>query len=405
MDEYLESQLKDRDIVATIRAFNRDRLPQLVARKYAKMSDNAFAFLRGSCHLFYQDWPQDSSLNLAPQVWICGDLHLENFGSYKGDDRQIYFGINDFDESELAPCTWDLARLTTSILLAVENLELDRDRGQQLAQMYLTKYANTLTTGNIRAIVADNASGIVGELLEKLSKRDRHEFLDERTELIDDRRQLKLDPEKIFEIDPALDRDLRATIDNWAQTQPNPEFYRILDIKFRAAGTGSLGLDRYAILVEGKGSPDRNYLLDLKYQPHSALEPYLITPQPAWSNQATRVMIAQQLVQSAPPALLAALDFKGKSYLLRELQPTQDKIELQPDRINKSDLEKLINTVAEVTAYAHLHSSGKRGAANAQDLMDLGADTNWQQEILVYANNYAQQVRQDYRNFRENQNI
>ncbi|NJK53097.1 MAG: DUF2252 family protein, partial [Leptolyngbyaceae cyanobacterium SU_3_3] len=68
---------------------------------------NAFVFLRGSCHLFYEDLPTDSRLDAAPHTWICGDLHLQNFGSYKGDDRLVYFDINDFDEAALAPCTWD----------------------------------------------------------------------------------------------------------------------------------------------------------------------------------------------------------------------------------------------------------------------------------------------------------
>jgi uncharacterized protein (DUF2252 family) len=48
------------------------------------------------------------------------------------------------------------------------------------------------------------------------------------------------------------------------RTQPNPAFYEVLDVARRIAGTASLGIDRYVILIHGKGSPDRNYLLDLK---------------------------------------------------------------------------------------------------------------------------------------------
>jgi uncharacterized protein (DUF2252 family) len=160
-----------------------------------------------------------------------------------------------------------------------------------------------------------------------------------------------------------------------------------------------LGLDRYLILVTGNGSPDRNYLLDFKQQPIYILPPFLSAVQPQWTNSATRVMKVQQLVQSAPPALLAAIDFDRSSYLLRELQPTQDKIELKDANIGIDRLEKLVATMAEVTAFAQLHSSGKLGAAIAQELIDFGESIDWQQEVLTYANNYARQVRSDYRDF------
>ena len=111
---------KDRDVWGLIQTFNSQRDRATLAQKYIKMRKNAFTFFRGTCHLFYRDLPPDSILNTAPTVWSCGDLHLENFGAYKGDNRQIYFGIDDFDEGILAPCTWDIARLLTSIFLAVD---------------------------------------------------------------------------------------------------------------------------------------------------------------------------------------------------------------------------------------------------------------------------------------------
>lgn len=50
---------------------------------------HAFVFLRGSCHLFYARRPTAGALRKAPASWICGDLHLENFGSYKGDSQLV----------------------------------------------------------------------------------------------------------------------------------------------------------------------------------------------------------------------------------------------------------------------------------------------------------------------------
>ncbi len=389
----------DRDIWQLIQAFDRQRDPNILAKKYTKMRKDAFVFFRGACHLFYRDFPLDSSLNLAPPTWICGDLHLENFGTYKGDNRQIYFGINDFDEGVLAPCTWDIARLLTSIFLAVDSLSLDRSSGQELADSFLNSYTDTLTTGKIAAIGEDNTHGIVADLLRDIQRRKRSELLNERTKLIKSTRQLKFDTEKILKVSNQRQERVTQSIYNWAKTQINPDFFEVLDVGFRLAGTGSLGVDRYLILVAGKDSPDRNYLLDFKQQLNSSLQPYLINEQPQWINQATRVMKVQQLVQPAPPAVLAAIEFNGNSYLLRELQPTQDKIELKAGKISLEQLQELIQTIAQGTALAHLHGSGKLGAAPAEDLISFGQNFDWQEQVLNYAINYVSKVQLDYQDF------
>lgn len=389
----------NRNVKELIQEFNRDRNPAILPRKYASLRKNALTFFRGTCHLFYQALPTSITQVSAPQVWICGDLHLENFGTYKGDDRQIYFGINDFDEGVLAPCTWDIVRLVTSLFIATGDLNIDPVDATRLAQTYLKNYETALSTGRIRAIVADNAHGIVEDLLLNLSQRKRLDLLAERTELIKEHRRLRFNEEKILEIDKQQQQRVVEAINIWANTQVNPEFFKVLDVGFRIAGTGSLGLDRYLILVEGKGSPSHNYLLDLKEQQNSVLQPYLTTPQPNWVNQATRVMKVQQLVQSASPAIATAIELNGTSYFLRELQPSQDKITLKAGKYSFDELSSLIEIMAQVTASTHLHGSGKSGAAIADDLIAFAHDSTWRTEILTYAHEYAKQVQLDYQDF------
>jgi uncharacterized protein (DUF2252 family) len=392
--------MSNRDVWQLVQTFNRQRDRELVRKKYSKLADDAFSFFRGTCHLFCHDLPSNLTDRLAPNVWICGDLHLENFGTYKGDDRQIYFGINDFDESTLAPCTWDLARLSTSIFLAADNLKLDRVVAIGLVQSYLTSYSTALATDKNTVTIEENTGGAIAELIDSLRQRKRVDLLKEKTELTKDILQLKLAKGKTLKIDKQQRKDITLVIHDWAKTQSKPEFFEVLDVGFRLAGIGSLGLDRYLILVTGKGSPDRNYLLDFKQQPNSALQPYLTVPQPQWTNQATRVMRVQQLVQSSPPALLAAIEYNNSSYLLRELQPTADKLCLEATARKLSHLGKSIEIVAQVTASAHLRSSGKLGASSAADLITFGSNLDWQQQILIYAKNYADQVRADYHQFK-----
>ena len=108
------------------------------------MQNDAFAFLRGSAHLFYEDWPQDSSLNAAPLAWLSGDLHFENFGSYKGDNRLCYFDINDFDEAALGPCSLDLTRFLCSLLVGAQTLGVEQAQAFQLCENFLDAYCRGL---------------------------------------------------------------------------------------------------------------------------------------------------------------------------------------------------------------------------------------------------------------------
>src|ERR1035437_1857954 len=111
-----------KDIPLRIKLFNTDRTPQFLQLKYKAMNEDAYRFFRATTHLFYEDVPEHSFLHASPRVWLCGDLHLENYGSYKGDDRVAYFNINDFDESVLGPGLFDVARMLTSIYVAASNL-------------------------------------------------------------------------------------------------------------------------------------------------------------------------------------------------------------------------------------------------------------------------------------------
>ena len=120
-------------IIERIQSFNADREPERLALKYQRMRANAFAFFRGTCHLFYEDWVKGGPLDAAPLAWLSGDLHLENFGSYKGDNRLGYFDLNDFDEAFLAPASWDLARFTTSLYLAADALKIGDSDTRALA--------------------------------------------------------------------------------------------------------------------------------------------------------------------------------------------------------------------------------------------------------------------------------
>jgi uncharacterized protein (DUF2252 family) len=394
-----QQERSPRDVIARIRFFHKDQDPTLVKRKYQALRANVFAFFRGTSFLFYEDWPVASPLDQAPLVWVCGDLHLENFGGYKSDDRKIYFDLNDFDEATLAPSTWELARMLTSVLVGGEVLKIKRAEALAQCHLFLNAYSQALIQGKAHILGQDEASGPIKRLLSELAQRKRKDFLKERTVLKDGKRVLRIDQVKMLSVSgPERERVISA-FHAWSATQPNPPFFRVLDLGQRIAGIASLGLKRYALLVEGKGSPDQNYLLELKQARSSTLQLHLAIPQPTWMSEAERIVAVQQRMQAMPPALLHALSLEKDSFVLKELQPSQDRIALQSLTGDLDRLDVLMQTMGRLTAWAQLRSSNQQGSVSKAELFTFVKAQQGQHALLEYAQTYARQTEKDYQTF------
>ena len=184
---------------------------------------------------------------------------------------------------------------------------------------------------------------------------------------------------------------------NFARKQTSPEFFKPLDVARRIAGTGSLGLERYVILVEGRESPDGNVLLDLKYQPAPALAPYLKLPQPHWKSEVERVIGIQRRAQAIARAFLTAVKLGRKSFMLKEAQPTSDKVDLVGWQGTIEDLRRLVHTMGQLVAWSHLRASGREGSAIADQFIDFGEQNRWRRELLELAEEMAPRVEEDWR--------
>jgi uncharacterized protein (DUF2252 family) len=393
--------MRERAALERIRTFNHGREPERLQIKFDKMAADPFSFFRGTCHLFYADWPKHSPLDDAPAAWLCGDLHLENFGSYKGDNRLTYFDINDFDEAAMAPVTWDLARMVTSVRLASALAGLDGEARRTVEQTFLRAYRDALVSGKACWIERATATGLIGDLLTKVGERKRASYLEARTKLHGQRRKLKPLKGKTLEMSTNAEADaITEFMYRFAAKQPDASFFTPLDIKRRIAGTGSLGLRRYVILVEGHGSPDSNYLIDLKEAAPSALAPRLKLPQPRWKTPAARVTDLQQRLQANSPALLRPVRFDGTSWILRELQPSEDRVAFDAARERPHELVHLAGTLGNLTAWAHLRSSGRAGSATADALIGFAEKRGWIGKTRAYAKRYAARVMQDWKAFK-----
>lgn len=393
------------NVAETIRNYNAGRDPERLAMKYANLRTNPFVFLRGTCHLFYERLPQDALFaGKVPAGWVCGDAHLENFGSYKGDNRLVYFDLNDFDEAALAPVTWDLVRFLSSILVAGDGLCATTDDADALCNTALDAYAGALQSGKARWVDRDNAGGLIGQLLDTLKARTRPAFLDKRTDRKGHGRVIRIDNKRALAATDAQRDRATKLVDGYAATQDKPGFFKVLDVARRIAGTGSLGVERYIILVEGKGSPDGNYLLDLKEALPSSLVPRLKLAQPAWPSQAHRVVGLQRRMQAVSMAFLQPIAGAGAdaaaSYVLRGLQPSEDRVSLDVKRTSPDQIRGVTDEMGQLMAWAQLRSSGRQGSATADALIDFGGSAKtWRKDLMAAAHQCAAQVVKDWKDY------
>ena len=391
-----------KNIIKRIQKFNSGRDPELVKLKFEALKENSFRFFRGTCHLFYEDLPAKSFILRSPKTWICGDLHLENFGTFKGNNRLAYFDMNDFDEAMLAPCLLDIVRLCTSVYLAADLVKLEIADCNKLVRVFLRAYATNLEQGYIKYIEQQTANGFVKDLLRHATERTRLEMLRQRVVISKSELTIKHDQLKAFAADKAKRKEVKISLKKWAEKNaPNPEFYKVIDVANRATGTGSIGIERYLVLVQGKGKPDGYYLFDIK----EALSPsglqYLNLKQPKWKNDAERLIMVQRRVQASSPAYLNAIKIGKKWFVMKELQPLEDKVDFNLLIDEPQKIAQLLNDMGCIVAWNNLRSGGRQNSAIADDLMKFGSNLHkLEDEIVSYASTYASKTIKNWVEFK-----
>jgi uncharacterized protein (DUF2252 family) len=387
------------DCVPRIERYNAGRETERLALKYRAMGRSPFAFFRGTAHIFWEDARAAASLPDGPPAWACGDLHLENFGSYRGANGLAYFDLNDFDEAALAPAPWELARFVTSLYVAAPSLGLGRSDATALARYFLEAYQRALSNGKALWIERATAKGMVRDLLLAVKGRSRAELIESRTRWRSGRVLLRTDGRHALAIPVGSRAATVSLFGRFARAGLHGERYRLLDVARRIAGTGSLGIHRYVLLVSEEDRPERRILLDVKEARPSALAPFASVPQPTWASEAERVVQLQHRMQAVSPALLQAANIGGVAYVVRELQPTEDRLSLATASDRPRRLRGALKSMARVVAWAQLRSSGRGGAATADELIAFAATRGWQQGLIDYARRYQRTANADWRRF------
>ncbi len=333
----------------------------LFLHKCARMAPSPFDFLRGSAPLFYAALRKVPQLAAGPKGdgWLAGDLHLENFGVYRpqtlADDARanvVVFDVNDFDDAFVGPQRLDVLRLLTSTVLAA--------RTWGLAALAVRDALETTLAG----VLAGRTGGTAGRapepvraLLERAAARTRLELLDARTELTAKGRRFVLG-ERYRPLSQRLKGRAAKAFAEYVRALPDAvrgqhaHAWEVQDIAFRVAGTGSLGVQRIAVLVSGKGGPDGGWIFDMKEEdePSGA---FFATSHAG--SGAGRVLKALRKCLASPPRMAGSTELEGQSLLVRRLMPQEDRLSFA--HLHPEQRESVLRYLGALTGAMH-----RRGA-------------------------------------------
>ncbi len=290
--------------------------------KHKAMSADQFSFLRATFYRWIQLWPKSCpGLARSPTVLAVGDLHVENFGTWRDMEGRLVWGINDFDEAYPLPYTNDLVRLAVSAHLAIAENHL-AIRPADACDAILEGYAKALEAGGAPFILAEGHQWLRATVMSDL--RNPGKFWE------------RLDA--LPEITRGIPNKARKALESQLPERGLP--YRVAH---RVAGLGSLGRQRLVALADWRGGK-------------IAREAKALVPSAcAWANGDGKVnpqykRILSRAIRCPDPFVDVRL-----GWIVRRLAPDCSRIELS-SLPKGHDEYKLLEAMGSETANVHLGS-------------------------------------------------
>ncbi|HTF50462.1 MAG TPA: DUF2252 domain-containing protein [Pseudonocardia sp.] len=390
--------------------------------KFRKMAADPFAFYRGSDCLFLADvagLPDPWADERTSRVWIQGDLHAENFGTYMDGNGALIFDVNDFDEAYLGHFTWDLQRLAASVALLGWRKALSDDDISRLVERYTTAYLDQVRQfvhtdrDHEFSLRLDNTEGAVQVSLQSARLSGRAVQLESMTELHGYERTFKAGPGV-----RRLDDGERALVDDaferYLETIPEEKrlrgvVYTVKDVVGRSGfGIGSAGLPAYNVLIEGFNQAlDNDVVLSMKQGNVAALSRVVTDRRIAeyFLHHGHRTAVSQRALQAHAEPLLGYTELDGTGFVVRELSPYE--ADLDWGDINEPDeMAQVLEYLGRATAKAHCVSDADADTAlvefQTEDaiVQTVGdRDEEFVGRLVEFAHDYAAIVRADHRLF------
>ena len=326
-------------------------------RKRREMKKHAYPFLRATFYRWAQRWPQICrGLQSGPVVLSVGDLHVENFGTWRDAEGRLIWGVNDFDEACWLPPTNDLVRLATSAELAV-GIKLDAD---DIARAITEGYGRAVERGGRPYVLSEDHPEMRALALARLKDPEKYW------------RKLLAWPDVASEIPRGARKGIRDLM---------PARGLSWHIVHRQAGLGSLGRQRFTAIADWAGGK-------------IAREAKALAPS-AWAwvsgRKVSRRRLHREILARAVRCADPLVTIHGR-WIVRRLAPDCSRIELD-SLPAEQDQRLLLNAMGGETANIHLGSVKPRRLLRHLEQLPR----SWLQEAT---SEMADAVRADWKRYR-----
>jgi uncharacterized protein (DUF2252 family) len=396
--------------------------PRAFRRKFRKMAASPFAFYRGSAPLFYADvarlddpWADERT----SRVWIQGDLHAENFGTYMDSAGILVFDVNDFDEAYLGHFTWDLQRMAASLALLGFAKALSDEAIERMIATYAGAYVDRVrafATGERDRefrLTLDNTDGVLHDVLLNARLETRIGLLEAMTTVEGAERRFasgagvrRLDDGERAEVEEAFGAYLETIPEIKRQHSVS---YAVKDVIGRSGlGIGSAGLPAYSLLVEGRTQALENDVV-LSMKQGNVAAPSKVTGDETirsyFEHAGHRTAVSQRALQAHADPWLGWCELRGVGQVVKEVSPYEADIDW--DHVSDlDDVFPLLRYLGEATAKVHCVSD----AGSEQTLVEFqtedailgvvdGREDEFAADLVRFGRAYGELARDDHRRF------
>lgn len=421
------------DPVALLEEQNLTREQDLVPVRHGRMLASPFTFYRGAAKIMADDLKDTPRAGL--RVQLCGDAHLSNFGLFASPERNLLFGLNDFDETLPGPFEYDVMRMSASFTIAARNNGFSEKETREVTLAAVRAYREAMTGfAQMRTLdiwyarlsedlLETMEAGIaaqrgkaskesrkvektVRKTAAKARTRDSLQALSKLAELVDGKYRIVSQPPIVIpvreledtygisgdEVQQVLHEQLRS----YRATLPDDrrvllERFEIIDAARKVVGVGSVGTRAFIVLLQGRDQQDPLFL-QIKEATRSVLEDHL--PKSRYSQPGERVVQGQRMMQAASDIFLGwTKGVLDNRYLywrqLRDMKGSADVEAMSP-----TGMTFYANACGWTLARAHARSGDPIAIAAY-----LGKGDEFDLSITDFSERYADQNNKDYQAF------
>ena len=346
-------------------------------------------------------------------VQLCGDAHVLNFGLWATPERQLSFDLRDFDETLRGPFEWDVKRYLASLIVLARDNGLPERTGSKAVRAALRCYRDRMAHYAVAAELEIWYDVITARDLLQLFEPEERERVSARlakrarrrtsagaarklTRMVDGHRRIVEDPPVRVRLQDAAGAPdpaefVAEVFQAYRDSVPYERRYlldrfTVVDVIRQVVGVGSVGMQVYLVLLEGRTGHDPLFL-QIKQAGPSVYEAYLGAS--ASPNHGQRVISGKRVIQAASDIFLGWTSVQGLDFYVRQFRD----MKIIPDgALIAPRLVSFAEQCATVLARAHART-GDAMAINSY----IGKGRSFDKAMTIFAGKYAAQTARDYR--------